>query len=143
MQFRGPACLRRGGREIPAFERCKKWRRSGLRPFGEVAQIKTIGRIGQDDRIRRLQASSRHALVVAPQFVDRELPSRALMLDHTLHDGERARREAWPQILDRISERRRPRESTLAKKRAHFEFGIDPRLEAPEYLQHQLIAEKR
>ena len=77
-------------------------------------------------------ARARDPLVVPAQLVDRVLPARSLMLDEPLHDGERARLEAGPLVLQRAGQRRRPREPALGQEPADLEFRIRRRLDAGE-----------
>src|SRR5262249_56386973 len=83
MRFGGPPAERHRGAQIPVLERGEERRRlpvARLEAFLRVLRLTPVGPLHPGG----------HALVVAAQLVNRELPSGALMLDHTLDDGARA-----------------------------------------------------
>src|SRR5439155_9947994 len=134
VQLGRPLAERRGAREIPVLERREK-RRRRIVPFVRFAPFLSVAPLRPFAR--------RDALVVPPQLVDREVPSRSLMLHARLDDRERARLEARPQILERTDERRDPCELTRGEEAADLEFRVGGGLDPAEQFQHGAIVDER
>ena len=59
-----------------------------------------------------------HALIVAPELVDHEIPAGSLVVHELLHEGDDARLERGALVLERPDERRGTREARRASTRA-------------------------
>ena len=140
VQLRRPPAERCRARQIPVLKRSEERRRRL-----PVLRLLPLPRFQPFPPVRRIRSLDprRYAFVVPPQFVDRELPSRSLMLDRRLDDGERARFHARTQVLERAGERRRPREPLFRQHTADLELWIRRRLDAAEQFQHESVVRER
>src|SRR4029453_15685636 len=103
VELGGPASEGRRRGQIPVFQRGEEGRRGRRGGMGREVALQPFLPL-----LPSPPAPCRDPLVVATQLVDSELPPRSLMLDHALHDRERARLEPWPQVLEASGERGNP-----------------------------------
>ena len=134
VQLRRPAPERLRCPEVPLLERCEEGRGRG------AADV----RFARLMRLRRRPARARgRPLVVAAELVDRVVPPRALMPDHRLNDGERARIEPGTVVFDRPGERWHACEAVLPEKAPDLELGVWRGFDPAEQFQHPPVIDKR
>jgi hypothetical protein len=106
-------------------EQLERMRRGRRRPCADRATVEV----------------TQHAVEVATERVAVPGVRVALVLDVFVQhrDGRRSSRRAA--VLDRTEQRRRVLELHAGERAPELDFGTDPRLEAPDRLQDQLVVE--